>query len=336
VCSLAPSLKPFRPQRLSSVVHAYRVLGGYLRADLDFPELAAAPADSPSTWRLVAGAGVPPSPPLELLGADAVRAAGTVRLHRTPDGFRLEYPDTGVYDISRRGSHITWFPPSERPYEAERFVEAVRIDVLGRVLAVAMHAAGTESLHGSAVVLGDGRAVAFVAPKFHGKSTLASALVASGARLITDDTLPVEPGDPPRAVPGVHSVRMWQDSAGLLGETLPGLELGPWGKLQSSGIPKEWLVDEAVSFAAIYVLTPRPPGADGTAVTRQRLVPVEAAVALIAHAKLGPLLGKADAVGLLAWAVHLAEAVPVYRLRFPRDFEQLPQVVTQLRQWHGS
>jgi hypothetical protein len=47
------------------------------------------------------------------------------------------------------------------------------------------------------VRVGD-RALGFLAPKFHGKSTLAYALVAAGAGSITDDTLPVELRDPSR------------------------------------------------------------------------------------------------------------------------------------------
>ncbi len=332
MCSHAPGLESSWPA-LSSIVPAYRVLGGCLHADIDFPELAVAPAAAPCTWRLETASGAAPVRQLQLLGSDDVRGAGQVQLSRTPDGFRLVYPDTGVYDVTHNGGHVTWYPPAERSYEPGLFVEAVRIDVLGRVLAVALHAGGTESLHGSAVEAGDG-AIAFVAPKFHGKSTLASSLVAQGARLITDDTLPVELSDPPRAHPGVQSVRMWEDSAGLLGDRLPGLELGSWGKLQSSRLPKEWLADDATPLVAIYVLSPRRPGVESS-VTRERQQPVDAAVTLVAHAKLGPLLGKDAAPDLLRWAVKLASRVPVYRLMFPRDFERLTLVVDQLRAWHG-
>lgn len=313
-------------------MHTYRVLGGVLHSELDFPELVAAPSGGAVRWSLSTGTAAPPAltlpPPL---GSDDVRGAGDVQLFQHADGFRLTYPDTGTYDVVDRGSRIIWFPPAQRPYPDDRFLEAVRIDVLGRVLAVALHAAGTESLHGSAVVFGNGGAVAFVAPKFHGKSTLASALVAQGARLITDDTLPVEPGDPPRAAPGVHSVRMWEDSAGRLGGQL-GLEPGPWGKLRSSRMPEDWIADGPIPFAAIYVLSPRQAGAE---IARQRLAPMEAAVSLIAHAKLGPLLGKDAAAGLLAWAARLAQAVPVYRLAIPRDFARLDDVVERLRAWHA-
>lgn len=316
-------------------MHAYRVLGGVLRSDLDFPELPADTLGRPATWTLTTCAGSAPHSTFERLGADPVRSAGEVTLDRGPAQYRLTYPDTGVYDITDEGSRIDWYPPAERPYDPERFLDAARIDVLGRVLAVAMHAGGTESLHGSAVALADGRAVAFVAPKFHGKSTLASALVAQGARLLTDDTLPVEQGDPPHARPGVHTVRMWEDSAGRLSERLPGLEPGPWGKLQASHLPGERLAEASLPLAAIYVLAPvRADG--GAAPAREQLAPVVAAVSLVAHAKLGPLLGRDEAARLLAWAVRLAGCVPVFRLLVPRSYDQLPAVVARLREWHRA
>ena len=312
-------------------MHAYRVLGGHLHADIEFPELTGAPG-SPCTWRLVAAPGAAPDVALHELGSDDVRAAGRVCLYRTPLGFRLVYPDTGTYDILDAGARVTWYQPAARHYDDGRFIEAVRIDVLGRVLAVAMHAAGTETLHGSAVVAGD-TAIAFVAPKFHGKSTLASACVTQGCRLITDDTLPIDLSTPPLARPGVHSVRMWEDSAAQLGDRLPGLEVGPWGKLLASRIPTELLADEAVPLAAIYVLAPRRADAQPSA-ARERLQPIEAAISLVAHAKIGPLLGKDAAPGLLQWAADLAGRVPVFRLLIPRDFDQLPRVVDQILSWH--
>lgn len=316
---------------------SYRVLGGALQSELDFPELPPAAPDQAGRWTLSVGAGAPPRGGGEPLGADAVRDVGEVTLARTAVGYRLAYPDTGVYDITHGGSRITWYPPAERRYPPDRFAEAVRIDVLGRVLAVAMHAAGTEALHSSAVLPNDRGTIAFVAPKFHGKSTLASALVARGARLVTDDTLPVLAGARPRAAPGVHSVRVHRDSAHQLAAALPGLAMGPWGKLQSSRLPPERLVTDATPLAAIYVLAPQRATAGAPAtITRQQLVATVAAVSLVAHAKLGPLLGKTSAPGLLAWGVRLASAVPVYRLVFPRDFTRLPDVVDQLLAWHGA
>jgi hypothetical protein len=319
-------------------MHRYHVLGGHLSSDLEFPELLAAASTSARTWTFTTAPDPAPATDLYELGSDEVRDAGNVRLFRRPGGFRLTYADTGIYDVLDRGARIVWFPPSTRLYDEAQFLEAVRIDVLGRVLSVALHAAGVEALHGSAVTCGDGSACAFVAPKFHGKSTLAATLVTRGARLVTDDTLPVLPGEPRRAAPGVHSVRLWEDAAERLSDQLPGLEVGPWGKLQSSRLRRESLVYEPVPLAAIYVLAPRlpAPGGPAPAIARERLAPIEAAIVLVAHAKIGALLGKDAAPALLAWAVELARAVPVYRLLLPRDVARLPEVVDRLWAWHSG
>jgi hypothetical protein len=120
----------------------------------------------------------------QMLGEDDVQQGVRVRLYRSADGFRLEYDDTGTFDISADGSQIFWCPG------ASVAMQAVEMDLIGRVLAAAMHAAGTLCLHGSAVAV-NGGGIAFLAPKFHGKSTLAQAMVAAGARLATNNVVPI-------------------------------------------------------------------------------------------------------------------------------------------------
>jgi hypothetical protein len=318
------------------MVFTYHVLGGALRTALEFPELPAADPSGSPTWRLTVSRAALPAAITRSLGSDAVRGAGDVRLARTENGFRLTYPDTGVYDVLDSGSSVRWFPPPSYPYDPARFLEAVRIDVLGRVLGVALHAAGIETLHGSAIAFDAETAIAFVAPKFHGKSTLASALVAGGARLLTDDTLPLEPGTPPHARPGVHSLRLWRDSARRLAGEPWSAELGAWGKFQSCGLPQDRLMHQAVPLRAVYLLAPQPPAAPDGAVERRQLPPLEAALSLVGHAKIGVLLGARGGARLLAWAVEVARAVPVFRLRFPRDYDRLDGVVASLQEWHGA
>src|SRR5690606_20856569 len=102
----------------------------------------------------------------ELLGAAPVDVGVEVRLFRIPGGFRLTYDDTGSFDVLSEGAEVVWY---RVPGVA---ISAVRTDLLGRVLALALHSAGIYCLHASAVELA-GSAVGFMAPKFRGKSTLA-------------------------------------------------------------------------------------------------------------------------------------------------------------------
>lgn len=69
--------------------------------------------------------------------------------------------------------------------------EVIPIVVAGTVVAFLLAASGRYVLHGSAVDVG-GRAMAFVGSSGQGKSTMATVMCAAGARLITDDILPLE------------------------------------------------------------------------------------------------------------------------------------------------
>jgi hypothetical protein len=265
---------------------------------------------------------------MQPLGEDQVDGAIRVRLFRHVSGFRLAYDDTGVFDIDTTGTRIDWYPVRDAS------LEAVQLDVLGRVIPTAMHAAGALCLHGSAVELGAG-AVAFLAPKRHGKSTLAQALVRAGARLMTDDVVSLELEPAPRMRPGVPHVRLLRDAARHLGEA-DGGHIGAGGKIVVEPGDPEGTSEACLPVSALYLLHPVRSDAALASVTREPLSGVAAAMALLPQARLAPLLGKSEASVLLDRAVRLAVAVPVYTLRVARDFARLDEVVEQLLAWHGG
>ncbi len=312
----------------------YRVLGGYLRSALEFPNLPEISSTRPS-WELEITDDPPPKLTGEVLGSDPVRGEFSVSNLRTGSGYRLSYDDTGVYDILDGGDRIVWHRPpvTAGPWSPEQFGEAVRIDILGRVLALAMHAQGILALHGSAVELG-GKAIAFLAPKLHGKSTLASALIGAGARLITDDTLPIELGAPAVARPGVHSLRMWEDSTRQVGSGNTRFVMGTFGKLQSHDLPEESLVNEPTPLDTVYFLAPIQRGAALPAVQIEEVDPRAAALALVRHARLGPLLGRSEAAVLLDRAADLSRSAKIRTLGLVRDFGRLNEAVTCLLDLH--
>jgi len=269
------------------------------------------------------------------MGSDSVRGEFEVRHFRTATGSRLVYRDTGTFDISEGGSRIRWHRPSdsERPWNPAQFLEAARIDIIGRVMAAAMHNQGIYCLHGSAVRIA-GKAVGFLAPKFYGKSTLAFALVSAGAGLITDDTLPVEIGTPCYARPGVHSVRMWEDSIHQLQSGAGSFELGAFGKFKSSALAEDRLVYDRSPLDTLYLLLPVQGGAE--AIQYAPTEPTAAAIALVQHAKIGPLLRDSEAGRMLEWATALSQAVRVSFLGIARDFSSLPAVVDHLMRMHEA
>ena len=312
----------------------YRVLGGALRSDLEFPGIRATESVAP-TWRLEVIDHPAPALPAEHLGEARVRGEFSARASRTSEGYRLAYDDTGTYDIGEQGSLIRWYrpPPAGRPWKEVQFYEAVRIDVLGRVLALALHLQGIRCLHASAVRIGD-QAVGLLAPKSYGKSTLAYAMVKAGAHLITDDTLPVELGSPVLARPGVHHVRFWEDSAHHLVTPADDFAKGEFGKFQSGNLPDDQLVFDSTRLAALYVLLPVQDQPDLPPARRDPLHPVAAALALVEHARLGALLGGEEAAALLEWAGDLSRMVPVQVLRVVRDWGRLPELARTVIGFH--
>ena len=307
--------------------HRYRLFGGVLESDIAIPELEPADAAESATWVLRSRTGEIPGPDGVALGTETLSAGVNIRLYRRADGYRLIFDDTGCFDIAGDGRSILWT-------HAEGVSAAdARADITSRVIATALYASGTVCLHGSAVALA-GRAIGFVAPKRHGKSTLALALVRSGAKLLTDDTMPVVPGSPPLAGPGLHAARLWADSARRVGVGRPQpAAVGP--KTVFSALPERHVSHETHPLAALYVLSPVREAPDGQAARRTRLSVMEAALVMLGHAKLAPLLTGPEAPNLFRHATALASCVPVYRLEIVRDFDRLDDVVATIRGWHA-
>lgn len=309
-------------------MHHYSVFGGCLWSELEFPDLSPTQCQRPDwTVRLAAEA---PAWSDEVPLGEQVIGEETIRLYRTGGGFRLHYTTLGTVRVSVDGSQITWHSGPEG------LPEFARALLLGPALSLALHQMGVLCLHGSAVVIRNA-GLAFLAPKFYGKSTLAFALVAAGAKLLSDDTLAVDVG--PRAMirPGVHSVRLWADSAEwlrvseLAGQVLAGY------KQTAAELPPGRLAQQSTPLTAVYLLRPVPSDVDRFRVTRTRLRVVPAAVSLACHTKLvDPLIGYAAAGSQLRWAALVARAVPVYTLRICRRFECLQDVVARLLEWHGT
>ena len=303
----------------------YSLFGAAFRSDFPFPELSPADDATEARWTFCRADGVLAGRPQSLVGEEEVNTGVRVRLY--DDGARLvvEFDDTGTFEITARGTELRWYAP-----EAPR-LEDVRQDLLGRVLALALHQAGVTTLHGSAVEIG-GEAVAFLAPKLHGKSTTAAALVNSGARLVADDLVAVTSDTQPRLLPSVIGVNLWRDSAAHLGADSSMETVG--GKLRVRWDDSARRVTEPSPLAAIYLLVPV---SDLSAQVRRSRVPsVEATVALLGQTKVGGLLGAAHRADLLVALAKLVERVPVFRLEIPRSFAQLDSLTSSMFEWHGG
>jgi hypothetical protein len=305
----------------------YQLFGGILRSELDFVELSPCAGRHPR-WYLTRAMSAPSTSEMEALGSEDVDKGVRVTLYRAPNFYRLAFDDTGMFDVSVDGRHICWIP------SADPNLDLVRKDVLGRVFAVCLQLDGISALHGSAVKVGD-EAIAFLAPKFHGKSTTAAALVDRGGRLLADDIVAVTPGAAPHVMPSVPVVQLWQDSA----ERVARISASARGNGSSPKLQRGWDDAERVAlspvpFAAVYLLAPFTPDATRP-VRRERLSHVSATLALVGQAKIGMLLGPAWRATLLSQFAELATAVPVYRLELPRDYSRLGELTETLWSWHA-
>ncbi len=293
------------------------------------PELLPQPARRPRWVLSCTGLASAVDPgELALLGTEDVNATARVSLYRTRIGFRLVFDDTGVFDISGDGRMVHWTAPPNVN------LDSVRKDVLGRVAAVCLQLDGMSVLHGSAVRIGR-EAIVFLAPKFHGKSTTAAALVDRGARLLADDLVAVTADGLPHIAPSVPVVQLWRDSAARVAQR----DASDRGNGTSIKIQRGWddtrrRATAPVRFGAAYLLAPF---LDDPVrhVQRVQLRAVAAPLALLGQAKVGALLGTAWRSRMLSRLTAIAATVPVYQLDLPRDYGRLDELTDTIWKWHA-
>jgi hypothetical protein len=276
----------------------------------------------------IADAPADPALAAEALGEEEILTGATLRLlRRTDGGYRLDYTDTGVFDVSGDGREIVW----HRGGDAR--IEFARTDLMGRVLSTSLHAAGALALHASGAAI-DGRAVGFLAPKFFGKSTLAIAMTYAGAQLITDDTLAVFPGAPPVCIPGVHSVRLRSQSAAHFPRTKDSSPTEHSRGRVIDELAETMLMRGRAPLAALYILNPVPPEEASAAVERTLLPATPATFAVLPHARMGGLFRTAEAATNFDRVAAIVGATPVYTLSVVRDLARVGEVAAQIVAWH--
>jgi len=197
--------------------------------------------------------------------------------------------------------------------------------LLGVAAGVLLRDRGSCVFHGSAVAH-RGEAVAVLGPSGAGKSTLAGALMAKGARLVTDDLIvPERLADGFAVQAGHHRLSLERDAA----DAMP-LKRTPsvWFPSRSKG-SKLWIDADALPggfsaeparLSAIYVLEPR-----NASQTRPELVALparSAAVVLMQQVYGVGWIGQPTAE-LLRQCTEVASRVPVARLRRPHDLAAL-------------
>jgi hypothetical protein len=297
-----------------------------LESSVELPELAPS-TGTPARWRFSIVDTLPEMRDPREVGAERIYDEVHARLYTHRDGRRIVVDDTGAFDLDRRRRIQCQRTPTS-------WDDFLRGHLLGRVLATAMYDDGWLPLHGSAVATREG-VIAFLAPKGFGKSSLALALAHAGAPLVTDDTLPIEPTVPPRAWPGVHSIRAREDALAALGVERLG-ETTRDGKVAlrtSEGLP---LATAPLPLAAIYLLSPSEDSARAEVVVRTPFSSTLAALAITPHVKVGAMLGAEATATMLERVATIANLVPVNQLSISRELARLPEAAAQLLEWYGG
>jgi hypothetical protein len=311
--------------------YSYRAFGRCLSAGIEFPELASIAYPTAPAWTFDLARAGGMSTGGQLLGGEPLYKNVAARLYEHPSGHRVEIDDTGVYDLTEGGSKIRWAPLPEPWWDFGRG------HLLGRVLATAMHFSGLLVLHGAAVRAREG-VVAFLGVKGTGKSSLALAMVGSGARLATDDTLPIQLGSGGAIVwPGVHSLRLHPDMLerpDLRGTRV--FDAGRDGKHATAPLDESRVMKEPAPLRAIYLLQPALSSNPGRIVDSAQLDSLRSTASLAAFAKIRRMLGQREAKTLLDRAGDVAKAVPVETLLVHREIERLPDVAAQILARHGG
>lgn len=181
---------------------------------------------------------------------------------------------------------------------------------------------GEQVFHGGAVEVG-GQAVAFLAPSGRGKSTLTTAFARRGHAFLSDDCLHLDlTGPQVQANPHANYVRLWEDSAAVLGRGAAAYVTGsPKPRLAAgSTLPHH---DRSLPLARVYLLG----GADVDAPRIQGVSPSQQLIGWAANAFVLDLKNPDVLRRNLVAGARLVSEVPMRRLDYPRRYDALDAVV---------
>lgn len=249
----------------------------------------------------------------------AERPVMTVDEH--PDaGYLIHLWPYGRYLVTPDGLSIACAPPAVGWWYWQRLL-------IGQVLPAASALRGYETLHASAVRIGD-RGAAFVGEPGAGKTSIATRLVRSGATLIAEDVASVVDVDgAPMIEPGSAMINLTENEA--VEHDLSGL-----GEVVGRSHGKVHVIanreEHVVPLSVLYMLEPT----RDELPTFERLTSVKA-TDLFAHMFVTYIHRADRMVRQLDLASLIARTVPVFRLRI-RPHQGSAEIASAVREHVGS
>lgn len=310
-------IAPVHHRAAGLVVAADRRLPGFGPARRDHEADVHIHLDSTPGWRA--------APSVVAYAAEARGANGEpiVTVSRSRHGFHFRYADRTRAWIAASGTDV-WCTWSETAS-----LDDTCTYLCGPILSLVLRLRGALAFHASAVQIGGG-AVAFVGGHGAGKSTLAAALGAAGAAIVTDDVLHVRAGRRWLAEPFPSMVKLWPEGARMaLGPDveLPAIAEG-WDKraLHLGGaIPA---AEAAVPLIAFACFTPRDVDA-----SIAPLSPGTALVRLAANSAAGHLLDAAARAAEFRVLSSLVQSIPCFMVTPPQTASSYPAFVARVLDW---
>lgn len=284
----------------------YRAYGLNIHCEIELPELVA--ADSGPADLTIRMGPIDRSVPQGAIGGPEAWA--------TSDRVFLLFDDAGGFLI-KQGSQIV----IDRLAGCED--RTIRLYLLGPAFGVMLHQRGFLVLHASSVLIGNS-AVAFVAEKGTGKSTLAAAFHAGGHGIVADDIVAVDlaAAGGPIAHPGFPQLKLFPEAAAQLDERPEDLpRLMPDFDKRARRVVNQF-PQGPVLLARIYVLQ------DGEREAIEPLGMQEAFMQVVRHTYVLPMLrASGTEAAHFHQAVRLVRLIPVQRLVRRRSIDVLSAVV---------
>ncbi|WP_413452157.1 hypothetical protein AA0Y32_12250 [Georgenia phoenicis] len=182
----------------------------------------------------------------------------------------------------------------------------------GALLALQLYLRGNAVLHASAVER-DGTAVAFLGHSGMGKSTLAALMCAAGARVVSDDVVPVGAGGEPRVPLGATELRLRPGAEAVAAGLAPGSYRRRTSADARTVVRLPSPETDQVPLGAVVI--PRPNREDH--LEMELLDPRSAVLAIMSFPRLMGWRDPAVLAQVLTHAASLARAVPVIVAHVP-------------------
>lgn len=205
---------------------------------------------------------------------------------------------------------------------------AIKLWLMGPVLAAVLYQRGQVPIHGNGIDLGD-RSVIVSGDSGAGKSTLTCDMLARGHRLISDDVCVVRwPG--PAIAPGLAEMKLWSDTLNRMegNETYP--VPGRPGKFHVTLTPEQ-VCSKPPPLSSIWILSPR---AEASKLTIEEI----SGPALLKS--LSPMTYRTGHIGghgrfseMFDFVKRLSENIHVYQAEFPEGRYYAEEIESKIEQY---